>query len=240
MSAPLRMALKCSAQSADVGGVLVRAFLLAALIPALLAGCATPPALRRALTAPYKPANVYLRQPALPKAIRRVAVLPLARNPEDANQAAGVDLLWPLWLAELGKRNLFEVVPVSTEDLRVLTGRNAWSAEDELPVDLFQRLSQATGCDAVLFARLTAFQAYPPLRTGWRARLVDCSQHLTWWSVDELFDAGSNPVAVAAQAYARADLNLPNPLLSDTGVLHSPSRFGQYTAFAVARTLPPR
>ncbi len=149
-------------------------------------------------------------------------------------------MLEPLWQAELVKRKLFEVVPVSPEDLRVMTGRAAWSAEDKLPLDFFQRLGQATGCDAVLFARVTAFQAYPPLRTGWRARLVNCSHRLTWWSVDEMFDAGATAVAVAAEAYARADLNLPNPLLSDTGVLHSPRRFGQYTASAVAGTLPRR
>ena len=218
----------------------VRTLVIAALIPTLVGGCAASPGLRRALTAAYKPANVYVREPVLPQAIRRVAVLPLPCNPEDADQAAGADSLGPLWLAELIKRNLFEVVPVSAEDLHTFTGRSRWSAQEELPLDFFQRLRQATGCDAVLFACLTAYQAYPPLRAGWRARLVDSSQHLTWWSIDELFDAGADPVAVAAEAYARADLNLPNPLLSDTGVLHSPRRFGQYTAWAVAGTLPHR
>ncbi len=208
---------------------------------ALLGGCAAAPRnVRRALTAGYRPGNVFLRQPELPPSIRRVAVLPLPKAPDDAEQAAGVEALQPLWLAELVKRNLFEVVPVSPEQLRTFTGRTSWSADEELPLDFFQRLRQATGCDAVLFACLTTYQAYPPLRTGWRARLVDSSQHLTWWSIDELFDAGADPVAVAAEAYAEAELNLPDPLLSDTGVLHSPRRFGQYTAWAVASTLPHR
>jgi len=223
---------------ADRRGVQVRSLVIAVLAPMLAGGCAFSPGLRRALTVGYKPVNVYVRQPVLPQAIRRVAVLPLPRNPEDADQAAGADSLGPLWLAELVKQNVFEVVPVSAEDLHTFTGRSGWSAEDELPLDFFQRLRQATGCDAVLFASLTAYQAYPPLRAGWRARLVDSSQHLTWWSIDELFDAGANSVAVAAEAYARAELNLPNPLLSDTGVLHSPRRFGQYTTWAVASTLP--
>jgi hypothetical protein len=44
----------------------------------------------------------------------------------------------------------------------------------------------------------------------------------------------------AAESYARANLNLPDPLLSDTSILNSPRRFGQYTACAVAGTLPRR
>ena len=109
-----------------------------------------------------------------------------------------------------------------------------------MPNDFFERLSQSTGCDAVLFASLTVFEPYPPLRTGWKLRLVDCRQHLTWWAADETFDAGANSVAAAAEAYGRADLNPANPMLTDTGVLHSPSRFGQYTANALACTLPGR
>jgi hypothetical protein len=71
-------------------------------------------------------------------------------------------------------------------------------------------------------------------------RLVDCLEHQTWWAVDEVFDGGVESVAAAAESYARAGLSLPNPLLADTGVLHSPLRFGQYTASAVANTLPGR
>jgi len=232
--------LKSRLPSADRGNVQVRSLVIAALVPTLAGGCSTSPGLRRALTGAYKPANVYVRLPVLPPAIRRVAVLPLPRSAEDVDQAAGADALGPLWVAELVKRKLFEVVPLSPEQLRTLTGRDSWSAEEELPLDLFQRLRQATGCDAVLFASLTAYRPYPPLRAGWRARLVDSSQHLTWWSIDELFDAGSEAVAVAAEGYARAQLTLPNPLLSDTGVLDSPRRFGQYTTWAVASTLPHR
>lgn len=196
--------------------------------------------MRRALTAPYKPTNVYLRQATLPQSIRRVAVLPLPRLPGSMQQADESEWLGAVWVAELGKRGLFELIPVSHDVLQAFTGRSAWAAEDELPLDFFKRLSQATGCDAVMFASLTAFQSYPPLRVGWKARLVDCSEHQTWWSVDEQFDAGSDAVAAAAVAYARADLNLPNPLLADSGVLHSPRRFAQYAAHAIAATLPHR
>lgn len=218
----------------------VRSLILAAIMVPLLAGCRLAPAsVRRTLATPYKPANVYLREAVLPKSIRRVAVLPLPQSRADDNQAAGAALLGPAFVAELTKRNAFEVVSVSPEEARK-AGAGFWAAEDLLPSDFFDRLTQLTGCDAVVFASLTLFQAYPPLRTGWKVRLVDCRQHQTWWAVDEVFDAGADKVAAAAEAYARAALNLPNPLLADTGILISPFRFGQYTANAVAGTLPAR
>ena len=219
----------------------IRTLYLAALIPALVAGCSVLPAsMRRSLATPYKPANVSVRQATLPQTIRRVAVLPLPQSREDANQAAGANLLQPVLIAELIKRNLFEVIPVSPETLRRLTAGNGWAVDAPLPADFFERLRQVTDCDAVVFASLTVFRAYPPLQTGWKVRLVDCREHQTWWAVDEVFDGGVESVAAAAESYARAGLSLPNPLLADTGVLHSPLRFGQYTASAVVHTLPGR
>jgi hypothetical protein len=187
-----------------------------------------------------QPANVYRRQTTLPMVIQRVAVLPVPQHRQDSDQAAGVEALEPVFLTELDKRRVFEIVPVSREDLRVITGGNSWSAEDRLPHEFFERLRQATGCDAVIFASLTTFQAYPPLRAGWKVRLVDCFQNQTWWAVDEVFDAGLKSTAAAAKAYARADLNPPSPLFDSTSVLYSPRRFGQFTANAVASTLPGR
>jgi hypothetical protein len=176
----------------------------------------------------------------MPQTIRRVAVLPLPQSREDVNQAAGASLLQPVLLAELAKRNLFEIIPVSPETLRGLTSGNGWAVDAPLPPDFFEKLRQLTDCDAVVFASLTVYRPYPPLQTGWKVRLVDCRECQTWWAVDEVFDAGTESVVVAAERYARASLSLPNPLLADTGVLHSPLRFGQYAANAVAQTLPSR
>jgi hypothetical protein len=145
-----------------------------------------------------------------------------------------------VFLAEMLKRKAFEVIPVFSQTLYELTGRTSWSADVPLPVDFFERLHQVTSCDAVVFVALTAYRDYPPLQTGWKARLVDCRTRETWWAIDEVFDAGSEGVVAAAESYACTQLNQPNPLLVDTGVFHSPLRFGQYTANAVALTLPGR
>lgn len=220
--------------------MLIRFLSIVVLLPVLLTGCATPPAIRHALATPYKPTNVYLRQPTLPATLRRVAVLPLPRSRQNVEQAQGASYLEPVLLNELNKRAAFELVAISVEEAQRLANGGSWAAEGVLPQDFIKRLRTATGCDAVLFAALTVYQPYPPLRVGWKARLVDCSDQQCWWSIDETFDAGSDSVAVAAEAYARAQLNLPNPLLEEASVLSSPRRFGQYTAWAIAGTLPSR
>lgn len=218
----------------------IRALLLALLIPAL-AGCSMLPAsTRRAIATPYKPTNVTVLQKPLPDTIRRVVVLPLPQSRSDANQAAGAAMLQGVFVSELDKRKAFEIVTLSEPAMRELTDGGSWSADAALPEDFFERLRQRTDCDAVVFASLTVYRPYPPLQTGWKVRLVDCKQHQTWWAVDEVFDAGSESVAAAAETYARSGLSLPNPLLSDTGILYSPLRFGQYAANAVAQTLPGR
>ncbi len=221
--------------------MLARTICLAAVLAAFVQGCSSmPPAVRHTLTAAYVPVNVFQKAPKFPPNMRRVAVLPLPQSRTDADQAAGVDMLEPLLISELRKRNSLEIIPVSPSTMQELTGRRFWFAEEPLPPDFMARLRKATACDAVLFTSLAGYQAYPPLRTAWKLRLVDCTEQQTWWAVDENFDAGSESVAVAAEAYARRNLNLPNPLLEDTGVLHSPLRFGQYTLSAVAKTMPER
>lgn len=205
----------------------------------LLTGCNSlmPPSTRRALATPYKPTNVF-REAGLPEAIRRVGFLPIPRSRTDANQAAGADSLEPIMLVEVNKQHRFEVVPVSAERLQALTGSGAWGTDDRLPADFFERVHEATGCDAVIFCSLTVFQAYPPLRVGWKSRLVDCQQHRTWWAVDEVFDAGSEAVAAATVDFANSELNPPDAAVDATAVLTSPRRFGQYTANAIVKTLP--
>ena len=217
-----------------------RVIFLFATTTIILAGCSSSPSVRRALAAPYHPVNATRLQPLLPDSIRRVALLPLPRSRTDANQATGVDSLEDVFLAELNKLKRFEVVAVSPEQLRTLTGSSVWTVEERLPADFLERLQSATGCDAVILASLTTFRAYPPLQIGWKARLVDCGKRLTWWAVDEVFDAGSDPVAAAALTFANQQLNLPESTADASAVLRSPRRFGQYTANAILNTLPER
>ena len=206
----------------------------------VLVGCADwlPP--RRMLVSSYTPRNVYCATNVLPPTLRRVAVLPMTQDESGVAAEEGVANLEPMLVAELRKRNAVEVVVVAREDLRLWTGQPLWKAETPLPTNFFQKISAATGCDAVLFCRLTVYRPHPPLAVGLATKLVECPRRTVFWSVDEVFDASSAPVVSAAEAYGAYELNLPSPQLDGSAVLLSPRRFGQYAAHAVVATLPGR
>ncbi len=215
---------------------------LACLLVALLAGsgCAEQPRVRRAMAQPYSPTNLHRTPGALPAHLRRVAVLPVTAQDGNADAVAALGSYEPILLVELRKRAAFEVVPISRDQLRLWTGRSDWRQEEALPPDFLAKIRENTGSEGLLFAQLSAYRAYPPLAVGWRMTLVDASTGLSHWSVDETFDAGSVDVIKAAQSYARAQMNQPAMELDSTGVLSSPSRFGQYASAAVVSTLQPR
>src|SRR5216117_1853133 len=185
-----------------------RAGWLAGFLPLFLAGCATVPFLNQATIPSYKPANVYREEAFLPPNIKRVVVLPLTTLTDEAATDYGRDTLEPVLLGELGRSRQFELVEVSPEELRLLTGRSAWSGEELLPQDFFERLRAKLGVDAVLFCRLTQYRAYEPLAVGWRLKLVDADEPHILWAVDEVFDARVPEVAAAARRYAQQHAEL--------------------------------
>lgn len=214
------------------------ASLLAIAALSLLTGCSHSTFLRQATTASYQPSNIYRADPNLSPEIKRVAVLPLTTLNDDATMEFGRESLGPVLVNELGRSRLFELVSVTPAELRLLTGRDAWSSEEKLPLDFFDKLKEKLGVDAVLFARLTQFRAYEPLTIGWRLKLYDAAEPQVLWAIDEVFDARVPEVAAAARRHAQQHLEA-GP--SDAqGVLSSPRRFGSYTASAVVETLPGR
>lgn len=206
----------------------------------LLAGCITPPFQTTTLTPSFQPENIFLLTGKLPPYVKRVAVLPLACDSGNSGLVDGRDILAPVLLAELTKTRKFETVCISPSDLRQHTGRMAWGGEEVLPRDLLPWLHQASGCDAVLFCRLTTFRGYAPLAVGWRLRLVDTSTGAILWSADDLFDAGRPSVQAGATRFRRAELQSQDAVSEDWLVLNSPSQFGQYSAATLLATLPGR
>jgi hypothetical protein len=153
---------------------------------------------------------------------------------------AGVDSLQPLLRAELEKSKRFEIVVVTPEQIRRWTGQGIWKSEDQLPPDFFDRLQEETGCQAVLFSELTRYQPYQPVAIGWKITLVYNKDHVIYWAADEVFDAGEGPVANAARAYESDHITSQSPLPDPNAILSSPSRFGQYTLYALFTKLPKR
>jgi hypothetical protein len=229
-----------------------RSRLIRGLLPIWLAvmaaGCKSLEISGYQLGPSYRPTNIYRRNDILPLEIKRVAVLPLSSPTPSALATAGIEALEPILYAELEKTKRFEVIPVSTEQMRQWTGQTRWRADESLPPDLFERLRQETGCDAVLFSQLTRYQPYQPLAIGWKFSLIEktvmpagtSSVPVILWSADEVLDAGDPEVTNAARSYYAQHLRNEAPLSDPSTVLSSPGRFGQYTLGTLLATLPAR
>src|SRR5579862_3491220 len=91
-------------------------------VPLLLAGCETRPA-HLPFESHYQPSNIYTKSPTLDPSVKRVALLPMAPLLPTETFQAGVDSLQPLLRAELLKSKRFEVIVVTTEQMRRWTGQ---------------------------------------------------------------------------------------------------------------------
>jgi hypothetical protein len=201
-----------------------------------LSGCATDPLASCVAGADYRPSNVYTDEAPLPARLRRVAVLPLTFAGEHAESEYGRDTLEPVLIEEFRRTRQFEVVPISRDQLLRWTGRTAWTGEERLPQDFFEKLYAATDADGVMFCRLTQYHAYEPLAVGWRLRLINMDDLRTVWAADEVFDARQSDVAKSARRFAHCE-----PAAADSrGILVSPRHFTQYTLCELFKTLPAR
>jgi hypothetical protein len=211
------------------------------MLACLYVGCGTIPIPDRVvLGSSYQPGNIYRQSERLPESLRRVAILPLSVSVDESLRTEGREALQPLIYSELAKCKLFELVYVTHAELQQWTGRSDWRAEEKLPPNFFEKLKDQLGCNAVLFCELSQYRPYKPLVIGWQLKLIDSDEPRSWWSADEVFDAGEVSVSNAARRYyfeyfrdgaASGDSNL---------ILSSPRRFGQYTLSALFATLPSR
>jgi len=219
----------------------------------LSAGCHVLPPMPTAIQdmgPRYHPSNVYLRTNALPAQLRRVAVLPLVSVSSSGYLVTGVETLAPLIPAELEKCKRFEVIQVSSDELKQWTGKASWRADEPLSAEFFARVSDATGCDAVLFSQLTRYAPYQPVAVGWKFSLVAVPpagpltaailKEKVLWCADEVLDAGEPGVSNAAKDYYGQHMRNEAPSADASTILSSPVEFGQYSLAALLETMPTR
>jgi hypothetical protein len=241
---PMRFQTDLRTDSAQVAGLPIRRLALGILFVCLSwisTGChtiATPHDLVRGKG--YQPQNIYVENAVLPKNIRRVVVLPLTCDENDSVLNDGRATLEPILVGELIKTKKFEVIASDAAFLKNREGRADWSSEQSLPPDFFALLRGNSDCDAVLFARLTVFNAYPPLAVGWRLRLVDAETGHTIWAADEVFNGGEPAVKNGARRHQLIAERDPSGAPDEWFVQNSPAKFGQYTAASLFTTLPAR
>jgi hypothetical protein len=214
-------------------------FVSLALLCVVFSGCRLMHPSEAFIGPGFEPKNVFLASSALPADVKRVAVLPLTADKRIAALRDGCEILAPVLNSELIKTRRFEVERINPEAVRLATGRPEWTGEEALPDDFFQKLRDASGCDAVLFCQLTAFRAYAPLTVGWRMKLVDARSRQILWSADEIFDAGEETVRNGARRYQIEQLQ---SVRSDGQWLveNAPRYFGQYTIATLFETFPSR
>jgi hypothetical protein len=215
------------------------AIALCTLAITFLGGCKTKEFTDPIFGPDYSPTNAFRKWPVLPAELRRVAVLPMSYNELDASAPSGEQTLEPMLQAELTKTARFEAIFLKPSQVQLWTGKERWNSSDDLPPDILKVLAQKTGCDGVLFVRLSQYKAYPPILIGWQMKLVSKEADILW-AVDELFDAAEEAVSNSARRFDRGRVR-NNPALEDSrSILLSPTKFGQYTLHAVFQTLPER
>jgi hypothetical protein len=218
---------------------LVARGVLVAFCFAALTGCSLKPLTDPIVGPDHVLHNVYHNEAVLPGSLKRVAVLPLSYNDQRSTGPSAVEMLQPIFQAELTKVARFECYFVQPSQLALWTGKERWDDFDELPASFLKEVAERAGCDGVMFGRISNFRAYPPIVIGWRLRLVS-NEAGQIWAADEIFDAADQGVSNSARRYNRGRPR-NNPVLEDSrSILLSPSEFGQYTLANVLGTLPMR
>lgn len=208
----------------------------------LLTACSSSPSkVNDIVTGPgYTPTNIHREADKLPTGLRRVAVLPISADPSDPQARDGSETLPTAILTELARTRLFEIVPVTPEQVFDWTGRPSLASSERLPKGFLERIRSASGADAVLFSRLVSFRAYPPPSIAWNLRLVDLKDGRIWWAAEELFDAGDARILNAARRFQKDFFADSSPDADSRSIASSPRRFAQYSLHALFATLPSR
>ena len=177
----------------------------------------------------HKVANVYTSPDGLPANLQRVAVMPLVPGRGNRSAERGVPLIQQLFTEELSRARIFDVVTLTPDRLDTLIGVQALYSDSRLPVEFISKIKEETGCQAVLFAELTTFRAYPPMAVGWKLHLFDLETEELVWAADEVFDAGQATVANALRRHIREKLSPNNASATQLLVLDSPREMARFS-----------
>ena len=194
-------------------------------------GCAQIAKLKDAShTGPFHTvANVYISPDGLPANLQRVAVMPLLPGRGNRSAERGVPLIQQAFTEELSRARIFDVVTLTPDRLDTLIGVQALFADSRLPVEFISKIKEETGCQAVLFAELTTFRAYPPVAVGWKLHLFDLETEELVWAADEVFDAGQAAVANALRRHIREKLSPNSAAATQLLVLDSPREMTRFS-----------
>ena len=177
----------------------------------------------------------------IPAHVRRVAVLPITYEDSNWHAYSSLDWINPLLLAELSKRELFEVVPISSEELKNWTDASTLRIDRTLSSSVLFKLQLEFGCDAVLFSHLQSYRPFRPMLAGWKLQLIDIRLQSAIWAADETFDASDRSISQAVRSYSKGSTVEATRIHADSNqVLLSPQYFSRFTLASLFSSMPPR
>ena len=185
---------------------------------------------------PFQPTNIYPIE-RLPLHFNRVVLLPCSYPDPDNSILKFCD---QIFYQELSQERIFEIIHLSSEELRSMVGHKRVSSTQRLPANFLKILEDYTSANGVMFIDLDSYKPFRPMSLGVRAKLIDLKTGEFMWAIDETFDAGHASVIVGASQYQ--DTSQVRALSDRTSgsVLHSPRNFSKYVASTIFSTLPKR
>lgn len=184
----------------------------------------------------YTPRNVYTAD--LPKTFIRVALLPM-HSQGDFGLQASLDNIAAGITSELVKAKKFEVIPLSRDELKHLSGKETLSSQEKWPYALKKEL-QERQIDGVMLVELTYLRGYQPVAMGIKMRLVDINTGKTYWAVEDMLDSANPSIFKGAKEYEEGMLfgRQSSSVKAIASIQQSPGLFGRYVGALLFKTLP--
>ena len=185
---------------------------------------------------PYTPTNLYPIE-RLPKYFNRVAVLPVYHNDSDSHLLEFAD---PIFQQELIQERIFEVIPISTQEMKTIFGLERVSSVGKLPNNFLSEIGNITQANGILFTEIISYSPYRPINISVRSKLVDINSGELMWAVDEIVDAGHASVLLAASHFQNSSQVRALSQKTSGSATQSPRTFVKFVASSLFSTLPQR
>ncbi len=197
----------------------------------MVIGCATDP------QPPPQPCYSYYLAPSFltptSPAVRRVVLLPMENRTFYAY--ASIEFRDVL-VAEMRSAGLFEVVSLPEETTQ--SWYRSVHSQGRFQEDALVELAKQHQADAVVFSSLTDYHPYWPPRVGVKLHIVSTHEAVTLASIDGLWDAKNEPVALDAQNFY-CQLSPKSTLIRPDTILYAPSYFQKFVAHQIVGALDP-
>lgn len=182
---------------------------------------------------PFVATNIY--STPMPRTIQRVAILPIY-----SSQSLDIELndLDTVFISSLNQQNLFELIPISRDDMEYLFKKRQFNSTELLPANFLTLIKERYAVNGLIFIDLTSYQPYTPITLGVRSKFIDLSQNKIIWAFDTIFDAGDPHVALSARKFQLQHHKVSYPLDTGNLILKSPRIFAKFAAYQTFSTLP--